>query len=51
MRQAGVNFVSHQTTSPLPGVPLVYVNVKVVKIEEKLVWSTIPLDTDLGKIK
>ena len=39
MRQAGVNVVSHQTTSPLPGVPLVYVNVKVVKIEEKYAYN------------
>ena len=39
IRQTGVNVVPHQTTSPLPGMPLVYVNVKVAKIDEKYAYN------------
>ena len=39
LRQAGVNIVSYQPTKPQPAMPLIYVNVKIAKIEDMYAYN------------
>ena len=39
IRQAGVNVVSQKTTSALPDVPLIYVDIKIAKIDKMYAYN------------